>query len=152
MKVKRLIKYYLLRESIREIELNEILDKVSKKIELTERERNFLSLYQTTREDQLKDFLYLSKNSCFKKCSEILECGKKLICNLHDRNGKFGLQVTKLENTFESGECLVFMRGGESHKLHEKFLYNIIYSIKKDEYSLEEQGEYFEKLNVNDEN
>jgi hypothetical protein len=38
------------------------------------------------------------------------------------------------------------MKHEESHKLHDKFLYNLIYSIKKDEYSLEEQDEYFEKI------
>ena len=34
----------------------------------------------------------------------------------------------------------------EHHKLHDKFLYNLIYNTKKNEYSLEEQDEYFEKL------
>ena len=35
---------------------------------------------------------------------------------------------------------------GEKCKLHDKFLYNIIYNIKKDQYSLEIQDEYFEKI------
>ena len=34
----------------------------------------------------------------------------------------------------------------EIHKLHDKFLYNLIYNIKRNEYSLEEQDEYFEKI------
>ena len=38
------------------------------------------------------------------------------------------------------------MKHGENHRLHDKFLYNLIYNIKRDEYSLEEQDEYFEKL------
>ena len=146
MKIKRIIKYYLFNESVKEMELNKILDKVSNRKSLTVRERNFLELYKTTREEDMKDFLYISKNSAFKKISELLEIGKKVICDLHDRNGKIGLDITGIENNFEEDTCIITMKGGEKHHLHDKFLYNLIYSIKKDEYSLQEQDEYFEKI------
>jgi hypothetical protein len=128
------------------MELNKILDKVSNRKSLTVRERNFLELYKTTREEDMKDFLYISKNSAFKKISELLEIGKKVICDLHDRNGKIGLEITGIENNFEEDTCTITMKGEEKHQLHDKFLYNLIYSIKKDEYSLQEQDEYFEKI------
>ena len=146
MKIKRIIKYYLFNESVKEMELNKILDKVSNRKSLTTRERNFLELYKTTREEDMKDFLYISKNSAFKKISELLEIGKKVICDLHDRNGKIGLEITGIENNFEEDTCVITMKGEEKHQLHDKFLYNLIYSIKKDEYSLQEQDEYFEKI------
>jgi hypothetical protein len=146
MKIKRIIKYYLFNESVKEMELNKILDKVSNRKSLTTRERNFLELYKTTREEDMKDFLYISKNSAFKKISELLEIGKKIICDLHDRNGKIGLEITGIENNFEEDTCTINMKGEEKHQLHDKFLYNLIYSIKKDEYSLQEQDEYFEKI------
>lgn len=146
MKIKRIIKYYLFNESVKEMEVNKILDKVSNKKVLTARERNFLELYKTTREEDMKDFLYISKNSAFKKISELLEIGKKVICDLHDRNGKIGLEITGIENNFEEDTCIITMKGEEKHQLHDKFLYNLIYSIKKDEYSLQEQDEYFEKI------
>ena len=146
MKIKRIIKYYLFNESVKEMELNKILDKVSNRKSLTIRERNFLELYKTTREEDMKDFLYISKNSAFKKISELLEIGKKVICDLHDRNGKIGLEITGIENNFEEDTCIITMKGDEKHQLHDKFLYNLIYSIKKDEYSLQEQDEYFEKI------
>lgn len=146
MKIKRIIKYYLFNESVKEMELNKILDKVSNRKSLTARERNFLELYKTTREEDMKDFLYISKNSAFKKISELLEIGKKVICDLHDRNGKIGLDITGIENNFEEDTCIITMKGDEKHQLHDKFLYNLIYSIKKDEYSLQEQDEYFEKI------
>ena len=146
MKIKRIIKYYLFNESVKEMELNKILDKVSNRKSLTIRERNFLELYKTTREEDMKDFLYISKNSAFKKISELLEIGKKVICDLHDRNGKIGLEITGIENNFEEDTCIITMKGEEKHQLHDKFLYNLIYSIKKDEYSLQEQDEYFEKI------
>lgn len=146
MKIKKLIKYYLLGESIKEIELNRILDKIGKGKKLSEKEINFLNLYQETREENMKDFMYLSKNSTFSKIEDLLSSGKKIICNLHDRYGKFGLEITKVENIFEEDTCTVTMKGGEKHNLDDKFLYNIIYNIKKDEYSLQEQDEYFEKI------
>ena len=146
MKIKRIIKYYLFNESVKEMELNKILDKVSNRKSLTARERNFLELYKTTREEDMKDFLYISKNSAFKKISELLEIGKKVICDLHDRNGKIGLDITGIENNFEEDTCIITMKGDEKHQLHDKFLYNLIYSIKKDQYSLQEQDEYFEKI------
>ena len=146
MKIKKLIKYYLLGESIKEIELNRILDKIGKGKKLSEKEINFLNLYQDTREESMKDFMYLSKNSTFSKIEDLLASGKKVICDLHDNYGKFGLEIKRVENIFEEDTCSVIMKGGEKHKLDDRFLYNIIYNIKKDEYSLQEQDEYFEKI------
>lgn len=146
MRIKRIIKYYLFNESVKDMEVNRILDKVSNKKVLTDRERNFLELYKTTREEVMKDFLYISKNTAFNKVSELLEIGKKIICDLHDRNGKIGLSIIGIENNFEEETCIITMKGNETHQLHDKFLYNLIYSIKKDEYSLQEQDEYFEKI------
>ena len=132
------------------MELNKILDKVLKKKTLTERERVFIELYNSTQEF-MKDYLYLSKNSAFKKITEILENGVKIICDLHDRNGKIGLEITGAENNFEQETCTLSLKGGEKHNLHDKFLYNLIYNTKKKQYSIEEQDEYFEKININNE-
>ena len=146
-KIKRIIKYYLFKESIKDMELNKIKDKINKKKSLTKRELNFLELYESTlKKEDLKDFLYLSKNTAFSKILDLLESGIKVICNLHDRNGKFGMEIFKIENNIEEETCTIKMIHDESHKLHDKFLYNLIYNIKKDEYSLEEQDEYFEKI------
>jgi hypothetical protein len=146
MKIKKLIKYYLLGESIKEIELNRILDKIGSGKKLTKKEISFLNLYQETREENMKDFMYLSKNSTFSKIEDLLKGGKKVICDLHDRNGKFGMAITRVENDFEEEDCVVFMKGGDTHRLEDKFLYNIIYNEKRDEYSLQEQDEYYEKI------
>lgn len=146
MKIKKLIKYYLLGESIKEIEMNRILDKISAGKKLTKKEINFLNLYQHTREENMKDFMYLSKNSTFSKIEDLLSSGKKIICDLHDRDGRFGLAIVKVENDFEDDDCVIFMKGGETHRLEDKYLYNIIYNQKKDEYSLQEQDEYYEKI------
>jgi hypothetical protein len=153
MQLKKIIRYYILGESIKEIEMNRILDKISKKLKLTKKELNFLNLYNETSKSDDKDFMMISKNMVFKKVSELLSKNRKVICNLHDRDGKIGLQIISTENRFEDDECLLNLKGGETHKLHDKFLYNLIYTTKKDEYSLEEHDEYFEKLTISkDEN
>ena len=146
MKIKKIIKYYLLGESLREIELNRILDKIGKKKKLSERERNFLDLYQSTREDEMKDFMLLSKNATYAKVKDLLENDKRIVCNLEDNNGRFGLLIISIENDFEDDDCIISMRGNEKHSLEDRYLYNIIYNEKKDEYSLESQDEYFEKI------
>jgi hypothetical protein len=151
MKISKLFKYYILGESIKEIEMNRILDKISKRVRITKREREFLDLYNQTSKIEDRDYMMLSKNSTSKKVKELLEKDKKIICDLHDRNGKFGLQIIDITDDFESEESLIIMKSDEKHKMHDKFLYNIIYNIKKNQYSLQEQDEYFEKLNVSNE-
>lgn len=146
MKIKKFIKYYLLGESIKEIELNRILDKINVSKKLNDKEIKFLNLYQHTREDYMKDFLYLSKNSAYLRIEDLLNEKRTIICDLHDRYGKIGLKITGIENAFEDDTCTIIMKGDEKHNLEDKFLYNIIYNTQKDEYSLQEQDEYFEKI------
>jgi hypothetical protein len=128
MQIKRLIKYYILGESLKEIEMNRILEKISKKGKLTKRENDFLNLYnETTDEEKGRDLMYLSKNVAVKKIKELIEKYKKVICDLHDRNGKIGLQIIDIvDEDNEEETSLVIMKGNETHKLHDKFLYNII--------------------------
>lgn len=151
MKISKLFKYYVLGESIKEIEMNRILEKISKKIRLTKREKEFLDLYNQTSKNDDRDYMMLSKSSASKKIKELLDKSKKVICDLHDRNGKFGLQIIDIEDDFESETSIVIMKSEETHKMHDKFLYNIIYNVKKNEYSLQEQDEYFEKIEVKNE-
>ena len=123
--VKRLIKYYLLGESLKEIEMNKILDKISRKKKLTIREKNFLELYNETSEDDERDYMMLSKNVAFKRLKHLLDGGKKIICDLHDRNGKIGLQIIDLENDIENEFCEIKLKDQSIFKLQDKFLYNI---------------------------
>ena len=151
MGFKKFIRY-LLGESVKEIELNRILDKVSKKQNLQDKEKKFLDLYSTTTEEDMKDYMYLSKNDAYSKVKDIIESGKIIICDIYDKNGKIGLKITGIENDFTDESCVVTMKGGETHKLEDRFLYNIIYSSSKDEYSLQTQEEFFEKIPVKNDN
>lgn len=147
MKFKKWVKHYVLGESLKEIELNRILDKISSGNNITEREKKYLDLYNTTSYDD-QDFVYLSKNTTHKKIEDLLEKGKTIYCDLQDRDGIIGRKITNIKNNFEDDTSLVIMDNGEIHKLHDRYLYNIIYNTKKDQYSLQAQDEYFERIPV----
>jgi hypothetical protein len=129
--------------------MNRILDKISKKSKLTERERSFLELYNSTvNKEEDKDWMMLSKSAASTKVKELIKSNRKVICDLHDRNGKIGLQILEIIDNIEDDFSTILMKGEEKHKLQDKFLYNLIYSVKKNQYSLQEHDEYFEKLTV----
>jgi len=159
MKLKKLFKYYVLGESLKEIEVNRILDKVSKGLKLLKKEKNFLELYNDTKNItkninkdvtvsliENKDFMLLSKSVVSFKIKELLDNSKKVICDLHDRDGKIGVQIEDVVNNFDDETSFVIMKDGNKHTLHEKFLYNLIYNNDKNLYSLQEHDEYFEKI------
>lgn len=148
MKIKDSIKYYLLGKSIKEIQMNKILDKISKKVKLSEKEKRFLDLYnQTTIEDN-KDYMMISKNTAYNKVKKMIEIDRIVICNLKDRDGKIGEPIIDIQNDFESESCELTMKSGLKHKLYDRYLYNLIFNIKKRFYSLEEHDEYYEKIEI----
>lgn len=150
MKFKNFIKKYLRSESFKEVELDRILGKISNKSEISNKEKIFLDSYPL--EDDMKDFLYLSKNSTFDKINDLLSKDKIVICDLQDRNGKIGIKISNIENDFTSDKCNIKLKNGEICYLEDKFLYNIIYNTKKNEYSLQAQDEYYEKIPIQNEN
>lgn len=145
MKISKIIKHYILGESLKEIEVSRILDKIESDKSLTEREARFFDLYRSTKED-ICDYMMLSKNSTYSKIKELIDKGLKIICDLSDRNGKFGLEILDVKNNFEDDKCLIVMKGNEKHHLEDRYLYNIIFNYKKNIYSLQEHGEYYEKI------
>jgi hypothetical protein len=146
MNIKRLLKYYFLGESIKEMEMNRILEKISCKYKLSDRELDFINLYNETSNDDLRDFMMLSKNMTFRKTRYLIDNKKIVICDLSDRDGKIGLPILDITNDIEKETCMIIMRDGIIHQLHDRYLYNIIYNINKNNYSLQEQDEYFEKI------
>lgn len=152
MTFKKFISYFKMNESLKELRLNQILDKIGKKIELSKQEQDFLDTYSEIEEEDIMDYKMLSKESTFTKLSKLLDDNKKVICNLFDRDGKIGIQILSIYNDFQSEVCTLNLKNGERIKLKDNILYNIIYDSNKDEWSLEMEDEFFEKLPVKDEN
>jgi hypothetical protein len=99
---------------------------------------------------ECSDFMLLSKCAVSSKIKDLLESGVSVICNLEDRDGKFGLKVTDVDINYELETVSVIMTGDYKHPLHDKFLYNLIYNTRKKQYSLETHDEYFEKIEVDE--
>jgi len=152
MKFEKWSKYLTLRESVKDDELNRILDKISSHQKLTSREEEFLSKYDQIMDKDLTDMSHLSKNTAFDKVSELLDKGKKVICDLYDKDGQINDEIVSIENDFENDTCLLFLKHGDEAQLHDRFLYNINYDFNHDTYSLSSQDEFFEKIPVEDEN
>jgi hypothetical protein len=151
MKFRRFISSLGLSESLKEVELNKILDKISKKINLSSKEKDFLGKYDDIDDNDLKDMKMLSRQHTFEAISNLVKKDKKIICNLIDRNGRIGIQITSIYNDFENEVCVLHLKNGEEVTLKDNFLYNILYDLKTDKYSLEAEDEFFEKIPVDNE-
>ena len=123
MTFKKFISYFKLTESLKEARLNQILDKISKKVTLSKTEQDFLDNYDQTSEDDMMDYRMLSKESTFTKISNLLEDGKKVICNLVDRDGKIGIQIVKIYNRFDDETCIMTLKNGEKVKFYFKYAF-----------------------------
>ena len=148
MAIKRFIKYYILGESIKEIELNRILDKINTSKKLTKREKDFLDLYHATNNIDEKDYMYLSKETAFKKIRVLLENEYKVICNLKDRDGLIGYQILNVENDIHRNTHTLFMKNDFKMIMPDNYLYNLMFITNKQYYSLECHDEYYEKLHI----
>ena len=132
-------------ESIQDSEMNRILEKISRGEVLSNIENNFLNSIGHFSEDYYKGFSYLSKNDVFDKIQSILQENRKVICNLCDRDGKIGIEIQSVNNNFDDEYCL---KNGMKIELMDSYLYNVIYNIRKNEYSLESQEEFYEKIPI----
>jgi hypothetical protein len=151
MDFRKFISYLNLSESLKEIELNKILDKISKSISLSSKEKEFLGKYDNINDDDLKDFKMLSLQSTFEKLQKLIDVNKKVICNLIDKNGRIGIQITSLYSDYENEVYILNLKNGEKIELKDNYLYNIIYNLQRDTYYLETEEEFFEKLPVRNE-
>lgn len=145
MSFKKFIKSKI-NESLKETFLDNILDKISNGLKLSKSEQDFLDNYTEKTDEDIMDFKMLSKESTFKKISDLLNLNKKIICNLHDKNGKIGLEILSIENDYQKEVTILHLEKSEDIILKDNHLYNITYQLKNDEYSLETDGEFHEPL------
>lgn len=99
-----------------------------------------------TQEIWEKDFMMLSKNVAVDKISRLLRQNRKVICELKDRDGKIGQLIIDIDNNIQEDFCQLLLKDRTKYRLEDKFLYNIIWNPVKNQHSLEEGGEYFEKI------
>lgn len=147
-KTNSLKKYLVLKNSISDSRVNSILDKILVGGKLTKEENSFLDKFDFMINFDLKDYSYISKNMAVEIIESLLKKNIEIICDLEDRDGKFGDGIVKIKNNFEGNRCEIYLKKGEKCYLEDKFLYNLFYNINKNNYSLTVQDEYFEKITI----
>ena len=151
-KIKNLRRYITLRDSIKDLRLNKILDDIILKQNISDRDRDFLIKYDEILESEVSDLSHLSKNDTFSKIKNLLNTKKRVICDLYDRDGKIDDDIINIKNDFESDSCILYLKHGDSTRLYGRFLYDIRYNFDTDTYSLWQGDEFFEKITISDEN
>lgn len=143
MKVNKWIKHVIFKKSLKEIELDRILDKINDGEELTQRERRFLDLYKTSTSEDLQDYVFLTDKSVYQKLNDLLEKKVKVVCNLTDDKGNIGKEIISVFINYESDIIVLKLKGGSSLILRDHFFYSII--NMGDYYTLESGERFIEK-------
>jgi hypothetical protein len=130
------------RENYKDSELNNILDKISKHSDLSSREEEFLENYESIEDSDLKDYNYLSLLDLFYL---IIRIKKPIICDIKDKMGKINQQIINIDYNHEDCKIILGLKHG-SFILSDSNLYKLIYEFKHDNYSLDIQDEYHEKI------
>ena len=150
MTFKKFLSYFKLNESLKEVRLNKILDKLSSGGTLSDSDKDFLDNYDKKKDSDIMDYKMLSRETTFEKIRSLLDQDKRVICNLHYIESNEN-QISEIFNNFEQESSIITLKNNEKFKLKDNFLYNIIYNVDKDEYSLEIESEFYEKIPVKDE-
>jgi hypothetical protein len=137
--------------SIQQERLNCILDKIRNNEELSNFEQIFLSKFDLIKETDYLDFTHLTKNQVFEKISTLLSDGKIVYCDLFDKNGKINEQILSITNDYESDNCILYLKHNEKTLINDNFFYRLIFNGKKNIYSLESHDEFYEKINIGNE-
>lgn len=147
MGFKKWVRHVLLNESIKEIELNRILDKISNGTKIDAKEQSFLDLYNTIKDRDIQDYVLLSKQTASEKLRELIGSGDVVICNLSDRDGPLGLKIVSIDSDWDEEHIVLTLDKNTKYNLDDRFLYNII-SKGNNKWSLEAHDEYFEKIPI----
>lgn len=147
-KKNSLKKYLVAQNTVQDARVNLILDKILIGKKLTKDETLFLEKIDNIINYDLKDYSHLSKNMAVDIIESLMKKDIKIICDLTDRDGKFGDEIISLKNNFEEDKCEIRLKRGNKCCLSDRFLYNLTYNINKNLYSLTEQDEYFEKITI----
>ena len=138
-------------ESVKDSELNRILDKIGSGDALTPMEQRFLKTFNDNTDEYYQDFEFLTKNDVFDRIKDVLSSGRKVYYDIYNGHDGSENEILSVNNFMDDDECFVILKNDKKVKLKDNYLYNMIYNMKKDEYSLQSQDEFYEKLPVKNE-
>lgn len=145
MRLMKFKKFTTIKESSSDVGLNRILDKISKRLDITDGEKKFLDNFGNVED---RDYVMISKDSMVNVVNNLIKSGRVVICNLHDRDGIVGLEISSIVNDFQDEKCKIHLKNKSVFTVEDRFLYSIIYDIDESLYSLEYHSEYYEKVPI----
>jgi len=127
------------KESLKDVELNRILDKINKKDGLNDYEEEFLNRFSNLTDDDIKDYMYLSNIDTIRRISSMISNGDVVKCGILENLG----DIISIDGNS-------ILTKNKSLELKDNFLYNLIH--KGGYWILFTQDEYFEKIPLRNDN
>jgi hypothetical protein len=128
--------------TLRDTAVNFLLDKISDKKGLTRQERQFLSMYQSLSDSEFKDYRLVTNTDAVAAVSRMLELGIDVTCNLRDRCGAIGANVSGAR--MEGPRAMLVLSGHTEIEIGANHLYDLYFSTQVFGYSLESDHEFYE--------
>jgi hypothetical protein len=129
-------------DSIKITELNQILDKISFHKQLSDREKDFLFRFDSIEDSDFKDYHFLSLMDLF---YIICKIEKSIICDIKDKNGRINQEIISIDYDYDNCKIHLTLKHTD-YTLTDNYLYKLIYEFKHDNYSLDIESEYYEKI------
>lgn len=95
-----------------------------------------------------KDYMLISSQRVVTVIKKLLP-SFKVRCELNDRNGRIGILITSINEDINHDKYSILLNNNKIIKLEDRYLYNVIFNNIKQEYSVLEHDEYYEKVESN---
>lgn len=122
-------------ESMKNDKLNDILDKISNGVSISNSEQSFLDNFDSITTGDMQDFSLLNRSDVYDKVNSLLENNKVVIYF-----DEIVIDVKYIEDDI----CIVTK--SSINKLKDNCLYNLVYDFDSDNHVLKIHDEYYEKL------
>lgn len=140
----KILKFTTFLES-KEDRLNDILDKMNRKKELTNFEKDYLKKYNDLDDNDYDDYFHLSKDGLFDKVENLLDDGIKILCEIDDNNIGY---INSIHDRFVEEESYVILDNDKKLFIKDNYSYSLVFNSDKNQYQLNIQDKFYEKLPV----
>lgn len=136
--------------SLKAKQMDFILEKLSSKGKITQKEKFFLDSYERLSDKDFGEFSMLTSNEAESKIEYLIHNNIDIICNICDELGPLGYRINDIVE--ESGSKILILEKNHTLELKDNCFYDLKYDIQKIRFSLESNNEYYELIPINNEN
>lgn len=136
-------------QSLKTIQLNYILDKISESTSLNTKELSFLDAFQDIDDSYFGEFSMLNSSTVIEKIDYLLRMKFEVICNLCDSIGPINLKIN--DTYISNNKHHLLLEKDDSLLLEDNCFYDLKYNLKFCRFSLESNNKYYELLPIKNE-